>query len=184
MRKLLLTLTALAATLVLAAGVAVAGVSGLDFGRFVEEALRSKSMRLYGVKGPLPQSSTRSITAEEANADPRRLATLAKSLEARVVTHGVGPAVLDMSALWPSDRNPEWLITCNEGDTTDPGLVRVNIATGAVETILTGTTSCDPAHRTRGAPSCSPRRPVVAPAAAASTSWSTRSTPPTSPSTA
>jgi hypothetical protein len=148
MRQRLLALTTLVATLVLAGGVAVAGVGGFDFGRFVEEALRSKSMRLYGLNGPLPRSSTRSITAEEANADPRRLATLARSLKARVVTHGVGPAVLDMSALWPSDRDPKWLITCNESGTTDPGLVRVNIATGAVETILTGTTACDPAHRT------------------------------------
>lgn len=148
MRKRLLALTALVTALVLAGGVAVAGAGGFDFGRFVEEALRSKSMRLYGLNGPLPRSSTRSITAEEANADPRRLATLARSLRARVVTHGVGPGVLDMSALWPSDRNPRWLITCNESGTSDAGLVRINIATGVVETILTGTDSCDPAHRT------------------------------------
>jgi len=148
MRNRRLATAALVTTLVLGAGVAVAGAGGFDFGRFVEEALRSKSMQLYGINGPLARSSTRSITAEEANADPRRLATLARSLEARVVTHGVGPDVLDMSALWPTDRNPKWLITCNESGTTDPGLVRINIATGAVETILSGTTSCDPAHRT------------------------------------
>jgi len=170
MRNRRLATAALVTTLVLGAGVAVAGAGGFDFGRFVEEALRSKSMQLYGINGPLARSSTRSITAEEANADPRRLATLARSLEARVVTHGVGPDVLDMSALWPTDRNPKWLITCNESGTTDPGLVRINIATGAVETILSGTTSCDPAHRTPWGTILFAEEAGVAPTAAGSTS--------------
>jgi hypothetical protein len=123
-------------------------MAGTDFGRFVQDQLRSQSGRLFGVTGPLERSSTDSISAAQAQADPRKLATLAKSLDARVVSAGVAPSNLDMSALWPDDQKPEWLITCNEQGTTAPGLVRINLATGAVATIVTGTTGCDPSRRT------------------------------------
>jgi len=53
-----------------------------------------------------------------------------------------------MIALWPDDRNPTHLIFCNEQGVNNPGVQRVRLADGSVETILTGTTSCDPAHRT------------------------------------
>ena len=148
MRKRLLVVTALLTVLIVAGGVAVAGVPGFDFGRFVESRLRSKSMVLFGVEGPLARSSTASVTAAEATAYPRRLATLARSLRARVVTHGVAPPVLDMLALWPNSSHPSWLIACNESGPADPGLVRINLSTGASETIVTGTSACDPARRT------------------------------------
>jgi hypothetical protein len=138
-------LVAAACAVALAAGMAIAGT---DFGRFVQDHLRSESGRLFGVTGPLERSSTESISAAQAQADPRRLATLAKSLNARVVTAGVAPPNLDMSALWPDDQRPRWLITCNEQGAAAPGLVRINLATGASTTIVTGTSSCDPARRT------------------------------------
>jgi secreted PhoX family phosphatase len=138
-------LVAAACAVTLVAGMAIAGT---DFGRFVQDHLRSESGRLFGVTGPLERSSTESISAAQAQADPRKLATLAKSLSARVVTAGVAPPNLDMSALWPDDQRPRWLITCNEQGTTAPGLVRINLATGASTTIVTGTASCDPARRT------------------------------------
>jgi hypothetical protein len=138
-------LVAAACAVALVAGMATAGT---DFGRFVQDHLRSESDRLFGVTGPLERSSTESISAAQAQADPRKLATLAKSLSARVVTAGVAPPNLDMSALWPDDQRPRWLITCNEQGTTAPGLVRINLATGASTTIVTGTASCDPARRT------------------------------------
>jgi secreted PhoX family phosphatase len=53
-----------------------------------------------------------------------------------------------MMALWPNDQNPTYLIACNEQDTTDPGLQRIRLLDGQVETILTGTESCDPVRRT------------------------------------
>src|SRR5262245_34856054 len=53
-----------------------------------------------------------------------------------------------MMALWPNSRNPTHLIVCNEQDTTDPGLQRIRLLDGQVETILTGTDSCDPVRRT------------------------------------
>jgi secreted PhoX family phosphatase len=52
-----------------------------------------------------------------------------------------------MMALWPNDRNPTHLIVCNEQGPTEPGVQRVRLADGAVETILTGMTSCDPIRR-------------------------------------
>jgi secreted PhoX family phosphatase len=145
LKKRLAALVAAFSAVALIGGIAMAGT---DFGQFVQDRLGSESNRLFGVSGPLDQSSTVSISAAEAQADARRLATLAKSLKARVVTQGVAPPDLDMSALWPDDKQPQWLITCNEEGTAAPGLVRINIQTGAVATIVTGTASCDPARRT------------------------------------
>jgi hypothetical protein len=50
--------------------------------------------------------------------------------------------------LWPNDTDPSWLITCNEQEAAEPGMVRINLATGAQEVILTGTLDCDPVRRT------------------------------------
>ncbi|MBA2312698.1 MAG: hypothetical protein H0V97_07860, partial [Actinobacteria bacterium] len=47
-----------------------------------------------------------------------------------------------------NDRNPKWFIVCNEGDVTEPGLQRINVSTGEVATIVTGTDSCDGIRRT------------------------------------
>jgi secreted PhoX family phosphatase len=57
-------------------------------------------------------------------------------------------ANIDMMALWPNDKHPTHLILCNEQGETQPGVQRVSLADGSVETILTGTSSCDPAHVT------------------------------------
>jgi hypothetical protein len=59
-----------------------------------------------------------------------------------------GPAVDDQISLWPDSKHPKYLIACNEQDTTDPGLVRIELATGNVSTIVSGTISCDPTRRT------------------------------------
>jgi len=74
--------------------------------------------------------------------------TLAPLLRARVVTTTPLSLDIDMIALWPDDARPTHLIACNEGGPTDPGLIRVELATGQTNTIVSGTTSCDPAHRT------------------------------------
>jgi secreted PhoX family phosphatase len=55
---------------------------------------------------------------------------------------------IDMIALWPDDRNPTHLIACNESGEADAGVIRVDLATGTTEVIVTGTTACDPVHRT------------------------------------
>jgi len=133
--------------LVVALTVGVAGAF-TDFGSFVQDQLRGRSGRLFGVTGPLARSSTASLTAAEAAAHPERLATVAKSLRVRVVSHGVAAANLDQIALWPDDAHPRWFIVCNEQDPADPGLVRIDVATGAQEVIVSGTAECDPVRRT------------------------------------
>ncbi|MEZ4333786.1 MAG: hypothetical protein R3F35_18680 [Myxococcota bacterium] len=120
-----------------------------DFGTFVERALRSRAMNLFGVVGPVGASSQDSLDAATVEADPRKIVELARSLRARVVS--ADPALganIDMMALWPNDRRPTHLIVCNEQGTTQPGVQRIRLSDGTVETILTGTTSCDPAHAT------------------------------------
>jgi hypothetical protein len=120
---------------------------GFDFGLFRDSQLSNMSSDLFGVKKPIAASSTMSIDQATAQADPTKLATLAKGLHARVVTTQ-GPPVDDQISLWPNDRNPTYLIACNEQGTSDPGLVRIQLLTGNVSTIVTGTTSCDPTRRT------------------------------------
>ena len=146
MRKSFTVLTAVAAIGLLGAGVAAAG-GPFNFGLFRDQQLASHSKDLFGVGKPIAVSSTRQLTQAQAAADPTRLATLAQGLRARVVTTQ-GPAVDDQISLWPDSTHPTYLIACNEEGTTSPGLVRIELATGKVTTIVTGTTSCDPTRRT------------------------------------
>ena len=127
--------------------IAAAQGVGQDIGLRFENQLRAESNPLFGVNGGLEASSSASIGAAGASADPLRLVTLTKQLQARVVTNNAAGDI-DMMALWPNDTDPEWLIACNEDGTTLPGLQRIRISDGNVETILTGTNACDPAHRT------------------------------------
>ena len=126
-----------------------AAFGGFDFGLFRDHQLEAHSVRLFGVVRAVPASSTESVSASEADSDPRTLVTLAKGLRAHVVTAqpNAGPDI-DMMALWPNDSNPTHLIACNEQGPAEPGLQRISLASGVVETILTGTDSCDPVRRT------------------------------------
>jgi hypothetical protein len=126
----------------------VAGASFLDFGVARDAFLARSSWLLYGVKQPVAASATDSATLEEATADARSLARFSPGLRARVVTAGVAAPNIDMMALWPDALHPTTLIACNEQDPTDPGLQAIDIATGATTTLLSGTSSCDPAQRT------------------------------------
>jgi hypothetical protein len=132
----------------LVALVATVAVAALDVGEQRDAKLRAQSERLFGVKSALKSSSTTSADPAAAAADARALATFSKGLHVQVVTQGVAAPILDMIALWPNDTNPTHLIACNEGDETEPGLQRIDLATGDVATIVTGTISCDPAHVT------------------------------------
>jgi secreted PhoX family phosphatase len=144
------TMMASLALVGLAGGAAVAGGRfALDFGLFRDKQLDNRANVLFGVNAGLPQSSTTSIDAATANADPRKLVTLAHGLHARVVSAATTlGANIDMMALWPDDQHPTHIIACNEGGTSDPGVQRIRLSDGAVETMVTGTSSCDPAHRT------------------------------------
>ncbi len=91
--------------LMIGSAVAVAG-GGLDFGLVRDGELAIASNHLFGVKRPVPASSTQSISQAEALADPTKLATLAKGLQAHVVTTQ-GPAVDDQISLWPNEQEPQ-----------------------------------------------------------------------------
>ena len=138
--------------LVVALGIGLVGsaLAGLDFGLDEQNLLASKSQVLFGLGKPIDDSSQDSIDQATAEADPTDLVTLANGLSAKVVTAAAnaGPNI-DMMAPWPNATNPTWLIACNEQGTGDPGVQRINISTGVVETIVvSGLTSCDPARAT------------------------------------
>lgn len=124
--------------------------AGFDFGTWRDRHLRKASELLFGVKKPLKESSTESVDQATAEADPTSLATVAKGLHVEVATSDPkAGANIDMIALWPNDSHPSHLIVCNEvDDTTLPGVQRVQLSDGTVETILRGTISCDPVRRT------------------------------------
>jgi secreted PhoX family phosphatase len=140
-----------------AVGATIVGVTALltttafaaqDFGLFIQNQLRAHSNEQFGVNKPLESSSPNQVTAAQATDDPSTLFTLAGGLRARIVTKGVAAPNIDMMALWPDNRNPTHLIACNEEGTAQPGLQRIEIATGNAETIVTGTNSCDPVRIT------------------------------------
>jgi secreted PhoX family phosphatase len=134
---------------VLAVGaVTASAVIVSDFGVSRDAKLASESEDLFGIAKPLAASSLTSIDLATAQASPEKLATLAKGLKAKVITAGVAAPNIDQMALWPNGSKPTHLIACNEQGTTDPGVQRISIATGAVETIVTGTSACDGVRRT------------------------------------
>jgi secreted PhoX family phosphatase len=142
--------TVIALAVALGIGVAGSALAGLDFGLDTQNLLRSRSLPLFGVGKPLDGSSQDSIDAATAEADPTDLVTLANGLTAKVVTAAAnaGPNI-DMMALWPNETNPTWLIACNEESEPDPGVQRIRISDGLVETIVvSGLESCDPARGT------------------------------------
>ncbi|MDP9239795.1 MAG: hypothetical protein M3O55_04035 [Actinomycetota bacterium] len=140
-------LAAVCGGLVLTLGGSAVAAGPDDAGLRIEQLLAGHSMKYFGVKAGLPSSSTASIDAATATANPLALATLAPGLKARVVTSGQAGPNLDMAALWPPS-SPQWLISCNEQGASDPALQRINLVTGVATTIATGLVSCDPAHTT------------------------------------
>ncbi len=141
-----------ASSLAIALGFSASAFAEIDltdgFGAFRDKFLNKHSLKIFGVAGPLAESSTESLDAATAEADPAKLVTAAKSLRVKVVSAKANlGANIDMMALWPKE-NPTHIIACNEAGATDPGVQRIKLSNGAVETILTGTESCDPVHIT------------------------------------
>jgi hypothetical protein len=145
MRKLALVSALTAAGL----GLGVQAAPAFDLGSFVDQQLFAKSMQLFGIVQPVVNASTASVNVPTAETNPSSLVTAAKGLSVTVVSAAASlGANIDMMALWPNDVNPTHIIACNEQGTAEPGVQRINLADGSVETILTGTSSCDPAHVT------------------------------------
>jgi secreted PhoX family phosphatase len=131
----------------LVVGVGAAALAGQDWGSKQQSDTEAHAMSLFGVNKIVAESSQTSIDAATAKADPTKLITLAQGLTARVVTTASGSNT-DMMALWPDSEHPTHIINCNESGTSAPGVQRIDLATGAVTTIVTGTTTCDPIKRT------------------------------------
>src|SRR5262245_21592839 len=140
----------LGVTLAIAGVASSAGAaSPLDWGLLQELETQLAAPQLFGVLAPVKDSSLASIDAATAEADPTALVTLAKGLKARTVSARAGlGANIDMMVPWPNAVAPTHLIVCNEEGATSPGVQRIRLSDGQVETILTGTISCDPAHST------------------------------------
>ena len=120
-----------------------------DFDQYRDHLLQAHARQLFGVVGPIETASKVSIDAVTAEANPAALVTTARSLRVEVVSAAANlGANIDMMALWPNDAHPTHIIACNEQGMDKPGVQRISLADGSVETILTGTKSCDPAHRT------------------------------------
>ncbi|MGH8547784.1 MAG: alkaline phosphatase PhoX [Methylococcales bacterium] len=122
--------------------------AGRDFGEYRDFLLQAHSRLLFGINGALGTSSTESVDIFTAESDPRSLVTLAQSLQAKVVSAEttLGPNI-DMMVLWPQSH-PTHLIACDEQGTSQPGVQRVRLSDGFVETVLTGMSSCDPVRAT------------------------------------
>ncbi len=138
------------------------GFAGLDFGSIVQGGLERSSRVWFGVDRPLKESAA-------PTTGPHRTSTqrasdqvlLADGLKAEYVTRSAANSA-DMFAFWPNDQNPTHLIFCIEGGRQDlgtflpgglikkfnPGVQRIKLSDGSVDTLLRGTTSCDGIRRT------------------------------------
>ncbi|QJD30907.1 hypothetical protein [Methylococcus geothermalis] len=76
-----------------------------DFGKFVEKQLTAYGEQWFGIARPLAASSTLSIDAATAEANPRVLASFGKGLRAQVVTAAPNAgANIDMMVACASPR--------------------------------------------------------------------------------
>lgn len=121
-----------------------------DFGAEVQMLLLSKSKQLMGINSALESAAPKSAeegfrTATQVSAD---VLQLAGGLKGEFVTREVADSA-DMIAFYPLN-NPTHMILCIEGDREEleagklnPGVQRVSMADGKVETIVRGTSACD-----------------------------------------
>ncbi len=144
-RPLYLTALAMAGTLL-----APVAQADQDFGQFVEQQLKSKSEKLFGIEKPLkdsaPLTSGAYRTAYQKATDQ---VLVAQGLKVEYVTRQAANAT-DMLSFWPNAHSPTHLISCVEGSRQllangkyNPSVQRIRLADGQVETILRGMTSCD-----------------------------------------
>lgn len=149
----------LAATLVPATALAD---DDRDFGRFIEQQLKARSEKLFGIEKPLDASAPATNGAYRTPSQAARDQVLvAHGLKVEYLTRNAAHNT-DMLAFWPNDARPTHLITCieefrNPGPVGNypsglpkyfPSVQRINLATGATETVLRGMSSCDGIRRT------------------------------------
>ncbi|MFO1426090.1 MAG: hypothetical protein U1F11_03775, partial [Steroidobacteraceae bacterium] len=131
-------------------GLAAAHGLDIDFGRQVEALAKLESLPLFGIFSPVGASSTKSLTADQANANPAALVTVARGLDVSVVSAAADLAPnIDMMVLWPNESAPTHIIACNEQGTAQVGVQRIRLSDGKVENIIaSGLGSCDPVEAT------------------------------------
>ena len=140
-----------------------------DFGARIEQRLRNNSMHWFGIQGPLEPSAPATTGAYRTlsqKADEQVL--VADSLKVEYLSRNIAHNA-DQFAFWPNDENPTHQIWCIEEFNPSviknaagqelflpgglvkkwtPGVQRLNLRTGAVETVLRGTAGCDGIRRT------------------------------------
>ena len=146
-RTLTVVVLAIATTLSLGA-VASFAHSSFDFGVWRDKQLADKSNKLFGVDKPLEVSSTQSISQAQALAHPTDLVDAGQGAEgARRHHERSGGRRPDLALA--EQQAPEVPHRLQRARTRPiPGLVRIELATGNVSTIVTGTTDCDPTRLT------------------------------------
>jgi secreted PhoX family phosphatase len=150
MKKTLLTLSVSLAI----SGVATAAP---DFGLIMQKSLKDNAKLLFGFDKPI-SASEKVTVPRKPNQNATNLIKLAQGLKAEIVSRKVAQNS-DQMAFWPNSVTPTHIVTCVEDfrepadnivgkypsglDKFGPSIQRVNIKTGAVETILRGMSSCD-----------------------------------------
>lgn len=120
-----------------------------DFGRAVELLLRAGSERLFGIGMPIDESAPATTGDYREPGQPAGAQILlARGLRVEYLTRNAANAT-DMMAFFPANR-PTHLVTCVEGGRQlltngkfNPSVQRIDLRTGAVETVLRGMSSCD-----------------------------------------
>ncbi len=120
-----------------------------DFGLFVQNNLRATARATLGLPQPLTQSAPATAGAyRTAEQTAREQVRIPAGLRAAYLTRQAADST-DMLAFYPAAA-PTHLITCVEGgrevlsgSTLNPSVQRIDLATGAVETILRGMSGCD-----------------------------------------
>ena len=139
-----------------------------DFGARVEQRLKNSSMHWFGVRRPLEASAPATTGAYRTAAQRAEDHVLvADSLKVEYLSRQIANNA-DQFAFWPSDENPTHQIWCIEEFNPSviknaagqelflpgglvkkwtPGVQRINLRTGEVETIFRATAGCDGIRR-------------------------------------
>ncbi|MCS6286551.1 MAG: DUF839 domain-containing protein [Nitrospira sp.] len=140
-----------------------------DYGARVEQRLKNSSLHWFGIRGPLEASAPATTGAyRTATQKAEDQVLIADSLKVEYLSRGIANNA-DQFAFWPSDENPTHQIWCIEEFNPSviknaagqelflpgglvkkwtPGVQRLNLRTGQVDTILRGTAGCDGIRRT------------------------------------
>jgi secreted PhoX family phosphatase len=144
--------TAAGLTILLSAPIAGASdddFDGKDFGRLVERMLQQNSQKYFGFDKPLKDSAP-ATTGQYRTTSQKAIdqILLAKGLKVEYLTRDAANNT-DMMAFYPA-TNPTHLFTCVEeaaitlsNGKLNPSVQRINLSTGAVETVVRGMSRCD-----------------------------------------